>query len=347
MKSNTLIWAVCLALFLVAGIGANPSFADTTTTASSVACPVFLSNVQFGASDRFSGGAVTSLQNFLVTQGYFNSSALGSGHFGPQTLAAVIRFQVEHGVPGTGLVGPMTRAAIARLNCSPAQPPVSTSPSLYFLSPTSGVAGNTLSITGFGLTGDNTVLFDGLVAARNVPITSTIAVACTTDPSCRGGIRQTLTFSVPTSLSPNCPTGSMCPMFVRLLTPGNYSVTIMNSNGTSNALSFTVTGGGATQPVSINGLDAPATLALGTTGTWTVRVVSGTGTGTLHYSVIWGDEVAGTASFMQPTSTSVTTSATFTHAYQHSGTFTPLFTVTDDAGHTATVSNSITVTPLF
>jgi hypothetical protein len=189
---------------------------------------------------------------------------------------------------------------------------------------------------------------DGSVAARNVPITSSIAIACTTNPTCHGGINQTISFTVPSSLSPNCAAGMMCPMYMREVTPANYSITVLNSNGTSNTIVFAVTGASQSNPLSINGLDAPTSLALGQSGAWTVHVLAGSGTGTIHYSVIWGDEATMmTSGIMIPAQTSVQTSGTFTHAYSRSGTYYPVFTVTDDSGRIVTASSAVTVTPLY
>lgn len=113
----------------------------------------------------------------------------------------------------------------------------------------------------------------------------------------------------------------------------------------SNSLSFTVTAANG-GPLSITGLDAPTTLALGTPGTWTVHV--STLGSNLHYGVVWGDEpVTNGASIMAPPPTTVQTSATFTHAYQHSGTFSPTFTVTDDSGRSLSTSATVTITPLY
>jgi hypothetical protein len=218
--------------------------------------------------------------------------------------------------------------------------------SLYSVSPSAGAVGSAASIDGFGFTSSNTILFDGNVVARNVPISSSIAIACTTSSTCHGGINQILNFTVPTSLSPNCPIGSMCPLYMRLVTPGQYTVTVQNDNGTSNALTYTVTSGSSSS-ISISGINAPSTLSIGQAGAWTVNVNAGSYTGNLQYSVNWGDSaMTSTASLVaQPVTTQ--TSSTFTHTYQTSGTYTPVFTVTDDSGHSVSVSNTITVRPLY
>ncbi len=348
-KLGTLATAALLAILVVAFlvIAGSGLFAQKASAQTS-SCIVFSNNFGYGAYDYSSSGSVSSLQTFLAGQGYFNSAYFGTGHYGAITLRSVAQFQASHGVPSTGFVGPLTRALIQQLSCGTNPPPIPTGGvSLYNESPTVGVVGTTVTLTGFGFTNNNTILMDGNVAATNVPITSSIAIACTTNPTCHGGINQSIVFTIPSSLSPNCPAGSMCPMYMRQVTPGQYTVTVQNSNGTSNALTFTVTGSSNNQQLSITGLDAPASLALGTTGTWTVHALSN-GQGNLHYSVVWGDENMYTGSgIMAPQNTTTQSSATFTHAYSRSGNYTPVFTVSDDYGHTVSAQNTVVVTPLY
>ncbi len=106
-------------------------------------------------------------------------------------------------------------------------------------------------------------------------------------------------------------------------------------------------GGYGNGQLSVQGIDAPSTLAVNQTGTWTVRV-SGWNNyqgGQLHYTVVWGDENNGarTASTYYP-STSVNSTGTFTHVYVTPGTYTPVFTVTDDYGHRTQASVTTRVT---
>jgi len=100
------------------------------------------------------------------------------------------------------------------------------------------------------------------------------------------------------------------------------------------------TGGGVP---SITGLDAPTTLAVGQTGTWTVRLNT-TNTGNLSYSVVWGDENWGMRPIdaLYAAAPSIAASGTFTHAYQSAGTYTPKFTVSNSSG-SAQTSASVTV----
>ena len=273
---------------LVFGAG---SVASAQVIANPSSCVVFNNNFGYGSYDGYtSNGVVSSLQNFLVGQGYFGSAYLGTGHYGAITRHAVAQIQIAHGISGTGFVGPLTRALIQNISCgtNPVPTPTPTSSvSLYNESPSTGAVGTQVALTGFGFTSSNTILMDGSVAATNVPISSSIAIACTTNPSCHGGINQTLTFTIPSALAPYCASGMACAQYMRLVTPGQYNITVLNSNGTSNALSFTVTSGstGGSQ-LSITGLNAPASLALGQSGTWTVSATSNAGTGNLQYSVV-------------------------------------------------------------
>jgi hypothetical protein len=47
---------------------------------------------------------------------------------------------------------------------------------------------------------------------------------------------------IPSSIGPDCKAGQACPMYMRLVTPGDYPLAVENSSGTSNAISFTVIG---------------------------------------------------------------------------------------------------------
>ncbi len=79
--------------------------------------------------------------------------------------------------------------------------------------------------------------------------------------------------------------------------------------------------------VVITSVGSPQTLNVNETGTWTVKAYDKKG-GDLTYSVIWGDEVYGTAGTGTTTSNvHVQQTATFTHSYSQPGVYKPQFTV--------------------
>lgn len=345
MKQNTIGVATLVSLSLLI-IPFSFSVAKAETIAAPTTCYSFDKSFGRGASDARYTNAITQLQRFLAKEGHFDSSLIGTGVFGNKTREAVVRFQKAEGISPTGYVGPLTRHALLK-RC---QTPMSSSVTLWNITPASGSAGTVVTITGFGFSQSNTVYMDGAVAARNVPISSSIAVTCTTDPNCRGGIRQTITFTIPDSLSPNCPVGMMCAQYMRLVTPGTYGITVSNGSGISEGLTFTVTSTGTPNPLSISSLDAPTSLPMGVTGTWTINTMTNTSVGTLHYSVLWGDEPAtqsATTKFRAPDTMPLPTTATFSHAYQTPGRYTPQFTVSDDNGHSVSTSASVVITPIY
>jgi hypothetical protein len=227
--------------------GPNCQFVCPTnpTPAPTPACYALSSNLYFGLSDAFTGGQVSQLQTFLSAQNYFSGPIIG--RFGPLTLRAVINFQSAYGIPSTGFVGPLTRAKIQALTCGTDPQPIS-KVTIYSITPTSGPVGTSVSITGFGFTNDNTIHF-GYGAIVHVPISSSIAIACTTNPNCHGGINQTIQFTVPESLNPACYySNPRCLIASQMTTPGSYNVSVENGNGTSGSVNFTVTSQGQGSP---------------------------------------------------------------------------------------------------
>lgn len=96
-----------------------------------------------------------------------------------------------------------------------------------------------------------------------------------------------------------------------------------------------------TAPV-ISGGSGPQTLNVNQGGTWTIKT-SGNTTGNLSYSVNWGDVPLLGATATKQVSPASQQTATFTHAYQQAGVYTPVFTVTADNGQSAKMSLSVTV----
>ncbi len=256
MKNNIFALSALGLVFAVGASAAAPAFAQvatTITTQTSVSqatsspitsndhlilnCSVPSANLWFGKSDSATSRDVYALQNFLFREGYLSSYSSLTGHFGPLTLSAVKKFQKAHGITPTGYMGALTRAQIVHLsldNCNlgagmgngngTGTTTATSTAVITALSPTQGAVGSTVTITGSGFTDSNVVLMNGDVAGLNV-----------------APVNGTLTFTVPTSMGPYCKIGYACPMMAILVTKGTYNVTVLNANGTSNTIPFTVT----------------------------------------------------------------------------------------------------------
>jgi peptidoglycan hydrolase-like protein with peptidoglycan-binding domain len=133
-------------------------------------CTVLGNDLHVGSFDSGSNTDVTKLQTLLSAEGYFPYQPIGI--FGPLTFHAAQRFQAANGVRTTGYVGPITRGVIQSVSCGSPTPVPSPTVSMGILSisPISGPVGTTVSLTGYGFTSDNTILFAN-GAIRNVPIT--------------------------------------------------------------------------------------------------------------------------------------------------------------------------------
>ncbi len=288
-------------------------------------CVGLSNNMNYRARDAFTNGDVSRLQSYLNSKGYLSVSA--TGYFGPMTLRAVQKFQSENGLFSAGYVGPLTRAKISSLSCGDIQTSL---PVVYSVSPSSGLVGSQVTINGSNFTSDTKVSFASGYA-------SSIFVSS-----------NKITFTVPSEIAPSCYYSTpRCYLFVaaRQVVPGDYTISVENSNGISNSINFTVTSGTQNNnaPV-INGLDAPTSLNVDQAGTWKVWATDVAGSG-LNYEVKWGDEVYATTN---TTKTSLPVlpnwqNSTFTHVYHSAGTYTAVFTVTGSNGQSAQASASVIV----
>jgi len=110
-------------------------------------------------------------------------------------------------------------------------------PVISSLSVNWGPVGTSVTITGSGFDSQNYVLMNGNM----------------TGSSLNAGDGNTLTFTIPTTLSAKCNlfgTTGACAMFAQLVTPNMYEVSVINQSGTSNALLFTVTSASCTSGTS-------------------------------------------------------------------------------------------------
>ena len=85
----------------------NPTVSDCVTLQSS--------NLRYKARDINTNGEVSTLQDFLQSQGYLNNEP--TGYFGLLTQKAVKDFQKAYGISPTGYVGPVSREKIKTLSC--------------------------------------------------------------------------------------------------------------------------------------------------------------------------------------------------------------------------------------
>lgn len=265
--------------------GSSAGSSSISGSVPSPSCVALTNNLYIYSNDYYTGGQVSQLQRFLQAQGYYTYGSV-TGFFGPLTYNAVVSYQRAHGISGTGYVGPYTRASIQRESCAyPPLPPAVTTPVVISMVPTSGPIGTTVTLRGTGYTADNTISF-GYGSIVHVPSTDN---------------GTTLTFTIPSSLNPACFYSTpRCMVATRLTIDGAYNVSVTNTNGTSNSMTFTVTSSPSqTQAPTISTLN-PGSGSVGTT-------VTINGSGFTPNDVIRFD--IGT---IHPISSNNTTSLTFT-----------------------------------
>ena len=316
------------------------------------------------------GSDVRSLQNFLVSRNYPGGGQwLVTGYFGRATRAGVINFQIDSGIAQTGWVDAATRNAISNASCqnslsqntftgsgifNPYQsypynynytPAVTTQPvvppsysascnvfpfgqncpnngivSISYLSPSSGAVGTFVTVFGNGFTPTgNTVRFgNGIIANLN-----------STDG-------RTVSFTVPSTL-----TG----YGTQAVYLNTYAVSASNSYGaTSNSLPFAVTSLGSLGAPSVSNVSGPNTIAVNTTGTWTLSLNNLYNQNYTSVSVNWGDTLYGASAQTAQQVYGGSQTLSFTHAYAQSGTYTITFTATNGQGQSSMVSTTVTVT---
>ncbi len=225
---------------------------SSSTTVSNPYCAAFTHSLYVGSRDSFTLGQVSLLQRFLTSQGIYSGPV--TGYYGYMTASAVARFQRDHGISPVGAVGPLTRAAINAIACGGNPPPVYGAPSVTSLNPSYGQVGSLVTVYGSRFTADNTIHFNGGVV-----------------PHAYSGNGTSLTFIVPEALDPACYfTVPRCMTFAasQRVIPGNYNVSVENSYGTSNTITYTVTGGSQTNAPIITSI-TPSFGPIGTTFTIT------------------------------------------------------------------------------
>ena len=295
-------------------------------------CPTFTRTLAQGAT----GNDVTQLQQYLGVS--------PTGYFGPMTAKAVAAVQADAGLSQVGIVGPATRAWFYK-RCGGggwnqnfiASPTSGTAPLQVVFNARSapGVSVSSYSVD-FG-DGDSEPMFNnapqpyaastGLDYSSQPPVTPMGAIHTYTS---NGTYTAKLIYQPPAPPC-NAPPGAAC-------------MTVMPPSQIVGTATIQVGGMTSTGAPSVTGVDGPASLATGQSGTWTVRAsVPNNPNAQLRYSVIWGDEsVLGTLNaFAGATAPTLQTSASFTHVYARAGTYRPTFTVANDAGSAQTSASVV------
>lgn len=109
----------------------------------------------------------------------------------------------------------------------------------------------------------------------------------------------------------------------------------ITNNGKNAQISLGVNVGGIFSSIVISGASAPQSLNISEKGTWIITA-SDSSVGNLTYKADWGDDTL--------SQTIVSSSfATFTHSFSKEGSYTPVFTVTNNAGRSTKISLALNV----
>jgi hypothetical protein len=322
-----------------------------------LAVALFLGTVSFTYAQNFtfskdlsvgrSGSDVASLQSWLISNGYdisaISNGSAQKGYFGSQTRLALIRFQNDHGIPGTGYFGPLTRGWINKGGNS--------AKSLTIVSPNGNetfIRGNTQVIIWTGTPG---VLNQSgnILLAPEVP-----ACAKPTQPiRCMIMVRAPYKIASNVSLSNQSYSWRVGDNVNNETIPdGKYSVQICSTDSsvcdTSDSEFTIISGTVSSQTPSINGIDAPTALAVNQLGTWSVRATDPQNS-TLSYQVDWGDnpmmfQCPSGYTCLPSASAVMPQGSTFTHSYSSPGTYVVRFTVTNSLGYSNSSSVTVNVT---
>lgn len=210
---------------------------EKSQTPTDQECVNLKNNLWLGKGDKETGGEVTLLQKFLVSQNYLDVANV-SGYYGNKTAEAVLRFQKEKGMTGVTFksgVGITTRAKIGCISSS-----VLNSAYIKSITPSSGSLGTSVEILGSGLSSfENDIVFifeksDGkqfpiYVAGDNSKTLSTRRVLTVKD-QCKKGESW---------YNPVSQSGIPGACVSEPLTPGVYKV--YSEYPKTNAVTFTIT----------------------------------------------------------------------------------------------------------
>lgn len=283
----------------------------------SLACINLQYNLRYRGTDTQTNGEVSMFQDFLQSKGYLNNEP--TGFFGLLTMAAAKKYQASVGLSPTGYVGPLTRGKIKDATCGGT---VSTTFSAL------PISGNVPLLVSFSTTAstDNGELIIDFGDGQHSSFEKGLTHYYTTVGTYIATLAQQPPFVC------NAPAGTVCAQVMpSQVVIGKVKINVTDSNPNSGA------------PV-VKGIEGPASLNVGQTGTWTVHASVPDQLGAqLSYSVQWGDEgLVAVPTASSPVQQTLQTSATFTHVYQNNGTYKLTFTVSNSAG-SAQTSMSVVV----
>ncbi|MBM3261733.1 hypothetical protein FJY93_04985, partial [Candidatus Kaiserbacteria bacterium] len=138
------------------GASSGTSYVPSTTVPASAPVAGICPTLSRALSHGMSGSDVSSLQQFLAQDPSVYPDRLVTGYYGSLTQAAVQRWQAKNGIvssgtpssTGFGVVGPRTRAAMmASCGSGSVQTPSSTAGGYIQVSPATGIAPLTVSVT--------------------------------------------------------------------------------------------------------------------------------------------------------------------------------------------------------
>jgi peptidoglycan hydrolase-like protein with peptidoglycan-binding domain len=298
-----------------------------------------------------SGSDVSSLQTFLISNGFPISAIMAGGskgYFGAQTKFALTAYQRSIGLPAFGYFGRMTRSHLNSDGGRDDSPITLSSPN----GGESWVANSTHQISWNYPKADTNSRVD-LYLNSGAPCPTTpsqnpiVSYYCPSSSYVLDKNVSNVVYNWITATDINnnqIPAGNY---YVRACVAGSNICDQSNSRFTIVASTSSVT-----VPV-INGVDTPTALSVGQMGTWTIRATDPV-SGTLNYAVDWGD----VPTFVSINCLSgyiceplggvmvapVKQTSTFTHSYSSVGTYTVKFYVRNATELSAQTSSTITVT---
>ena len=257
----------------------------------------------------------TSIYNGTNSSGYVYSglgSITGSVVVSP-TQTTTYTLMCGNGSKHTAVASVTVSVTTTPNPLAPVITSISTTTTLVTPLVAQGPVGTSVTITGTGFTSTGNTIHFGPGAIQNVSSTN----------------GTTLTFTVPSTLTGGCSAGSgmACAMYIATISPGTYSVSVTNANGTSNTVTYVVTGTGTVSTSTVPTVTlvaSPTSITSGqsSTLTWSstnATYCSGNGfstTGGTAYPLSVSSNVAsGIMIPASPTNGSVTVTPTQTTTY--------------------------------